>query len=77
MHRPAIGYKSKKSFVIKQFVKYGIIIQLVNRNSRLPGPKQQVEVSKWLNRQMRIYFNDHELNFIELKNKPAKESSKI
>jgi hypothetical protein len=40
-------------------------------------PKQQVAVSKWLNGKRHLCFNDQELNFIELKIKPAKKGDKI
>jgi hypothetical protein len=86
VHRSAIGYKPGKIFCYKTTCQVkknytnnlnGGYIQLVKGSSPLPGTKQQVAVSKWLNRQMHIYFNDQELNFIELKNKPAKKGYKI
>jgi len=44
-------------------------MQLVLGSYLLPGPKQQLAVSKWLNGRRHIYFAEQELNFIELKNK--------
>jgi hypothetical protein len=52
-------------------------IQFVKGRSPLPGPKQQVAVSKWLNGKRHLYFNNQGLNFIDLKNKPAKKGYKI
>jgi hypothetical protein len=86
LHRSAIGYKPGKIFCYKtthQVRKYytinhnGGYIQLVKGNSSLLGLMQQVAVSKWLNGKRHLCFNDQELNFIELKNKPAKKGYKI
>jgi len=50
---------------------------LLKGESPLPRPKQVVTVSRWLNGQLHIYFNNQELAFEELKGKPVKKEYKI
>ncbi len=52
-------------------------IQLLTGVSPLPKPKQQVTICKWLNGQMHIYFNDQELKFNLLEEKPGKKGYKM
>jgi transposase len=51
----------------------GGYIQLLKGDSPLPRPKQNVVISKWLDEQMHIYFNEQELNFTQLEEKPGKK----
>lgn len=52
-------------------------IQLLNGNTPLPRPKQSVTVSKWFDGGMHIYFNDQELDYKKLKDKPSKRGFKL
>lgn len=85
VHRAAEGYELENIFCYKTTRQVrndytinlaGGYIQLLTGQSPLPRPKQQVTVSRWLNGQMHIYFNEQELNFTELKTKPGKQSYK-
>jgi hypothetical protein len=51
----------------------GGYIQLLKGDSPLPKPKQNVVISKWLDEQTHIYFNDQELKFTHLEEKPEKK----
>lgn len=86
VHRKALGYDLSNIFCYKTSRQVrndytinlaGGYIQLLKGTSVLPMPKQTVTICKWLNGQMHIYFNDKELNFIVLKNKPKKKGYKI
>ena len=55
----------------------GGYIQLLQGSSPLPRPKQNVNISKWLNGQMHIYFNEQELSYKQLKDKPGKKGYKL
>lgn len=86
VHRSAVDYNLHEIFCYKTQRQVrndftinlgGGYIQLLKGASPLPRPKQSVTVTKWLNGQMHIYFNDQELNFTELKGKPGKLGYKI
>ena len=55
----------------------GGYIQLLTGHSPLSIPTQSVTVCKWLNNQMHIYFNEKELDFKVLKDKPGKKGYKL
>jgi transposase len=85
-HRSAEGYDLKNIFCYKTTRQVrndytinleGGYVQLLAGKSPLPRPKQSVAVSKWLNGQLHIYFNDQELAFKELMEKPGKKGYKI
>jgi len=85
-HRKAVGYNLDNIFCYKTYRQVrndytinlaGGYIQLLKGTSALPIPKQRVTICKWLNGQIHIYFNNQELNFIELKNKPKNKGYKI
>jgi hypothetical protein len=50
---------------------------LLNGKSPLPRPKQDVRLSKWLDGSLHIFFNNQEISFIELNEKPKKKIYKI
>jgi transposase len=86
VHRKTNGYQLEKIFCYKTTRQVrndytinlsGGYIQLLKGRSPLPRPKQDVTVSRWLNGQMHIYFNNQELAFEEIKGKPAKKGYKI
>ena len=86
IHRQADGYDLRNIFCYKTYRRVrndytinlaGGYIQLLKGESVLPRPKQDVTVSKWLNGEMHIYFNSHELNFKELDNKPGIKGYKV
>jgi len=86
VHRQADGYQLEKIFCYKTGRQVrndytinlsGGYIQLLKGESPLPRPKQVVTVSRWLNGQLHIYFNNQELAFEELKGKPVKKEYKI
>jgi len=86
VHRPVEGYNLREIFCYKTERQVrndftinlaGGYIQLEKGDSPLPRPKQSVTVSKWLNGEMHIYFNEQELNFTVLKSKPAKKGYKL
>jgi len=85
VHRSAKGYKLEKIFCYKTYRQVrndytinlnGGYIQLLRGSSPLPRPKQNVTISKWLNGQMHIYFNEQELSYKLLKDKPGKKGYK-
>jgi len=86
VHRSVEGYNLQQIFCYKTNRQVrndftinlaGGYIQLEKGASPLPRPKQSVTVSKWLNGEMHIYFNEQELNFTVLKSKPAKKGYKL
>ena len=86
VHRKPDGYDLKNIFCYKTTRRVrndytinlaGGYIQLLKGKSVLPRPKQDVTISKWLNGEMHIYFNSHQLNFKELDNKPGKKGYKV
>ena len=81
-HRIPSGYDLKNIFCYKTVRQVrndytislsGRYIQLQKGLSPLPIPGQYVTVSKWLNGEMHIYFNQQEIEFTELKTKPVKK----
>jgi transposase len=86
VHRKSDGYNLNNIFCYKTTRRVrndytinlaGGYIQLLKGESVLPRPKQEVTVSKWLNGEMHIYFNGHELNFKQLDTKPGKKDYKV
>jgi transposase len=86
VHRSAKEYKLQEIFCFKTNRQVrndytinlgGGYIQLLKGFSPLPRPKQDVTVSKWLNGEMHIYFNDQELSYKLLKEKPGKKGYKL
>lgn len=85
VHRSAKGYKLENIFCYKTYRQVrndytinlnGGYIQLLKGDAPLPRAKQSVTISKWLNGQMHIYFNEQELFYKPLKAKPAKKGYK-
>lgn len=85
-HRSAEAYDLKNIFCYKTTRQVrndytinldGGYIQLLAGKSPLPRPKQSVGISRWLNGQLHIYFNDQELVFKELIDKPGKRGYKL
>jgi hypothetical protein len=85
VHRSAEGYNLENIFCYKTTRQVrndytinlsGGYIQLLKGNAPLPKPKQSVTISKWLNGQMHIYFNEQELSYKSLKDKPGKKGYK-
>ena len=85
VHRTAKDYKLEDIFCYKTYRQVrndytinlnGRYIQLLKGDAPLPKPKQNVTISKWLNGQMHIYFNDQELSYKSLNDKPGKNGYK-
>jgi transposase len=85
VHRSVEGYKLEDIFCYKTTRQVrndytinlnGGYIQLLKGDAPLPKPKQNVTISKWLNGQMHIYFNEQELSYKSLKDKPGKKGYK-
>lgn len=85
-HRKTTGYDLKNIFCYKTTRQVrndytinlaGGYIQLLKGTSPLPRPKQCATICKWLNGEMHIYYNNQELSFTELKNKPGKKGYKL
>lgn len=85
VHRTAKKYKLEDIFCYKTCRQVrndytinlnGRYIQLQKGTAPLPKPKQNVTISKWLNGQMHIYFNEQELSYKLLKDKPGKKGYK-
>lgn len=85
-HRRTTGYDLKNIFCYKTSRQVrndytinlaGGYIQLLKGTAPLPRPRQCVTICKWLNGEMHIYFNNQELSFTELKDKPGKKGYKI
>ena len=85
VHRLAKGYKLENIFCYKTYRQVrndytinlnGGYIQLLKGAAPLPKPKQNVTICKWLNGQMHIYFNEQELSYKSLKDKPGKKGYK-
>ena len=85
VHRSTEGYKLEDIFCYKTTRQVrndytinlsGGYIQLLKANAPLPRPKQSVTISKWLNGQIHIYFNEQELSYKPLKDKPGKKGYK-
>lgn len=85
VHRAVEGYNLENIFCYKTTRQVrndytinlsGGYIQLLKGNAPLPKPKQSVTISKWLNGQMHIYFNEQELSYKSLKDKPGKKGYK-
>jgi hypothetical protein len=84
-HRSAEGYDLKNIFCYKTKRQVrndytinlsGGYVQLLAGAFPLPRPKQNVTICKWLNGQMHIYFNNQEIRFTALKDKPGKKEYK-
>ncbi len=85
VHRLAKGYKLENIFCYKTYRQVrndytinlnGGYIQLLKGTAPLPKPKQNVTICKWLNGQMHIYFNEQNLSYKSLKDKPGKKGYK-
>src|SRR4030065_297855 len=85
-HRKTTGYDLKNIFCYKTTRQVrndytinlaGGYIQLLKGNAVLPRPRQCVTICKWLNGEMHIYYNNQELSFTHLKDKPGKKGYKI
>jgi hypothetical protein len=85
-HRIATGYELKNIFCYKTLRQVrndytinlaGGYIQLLKGSSTLPRPKQNVTICKWLSGQIHIYFNEQEIKFKYLEEKPGKKGYKI
>ena len=85
VHRSVKVYKLENIFCYKTYRQVrndytinlnGGYIQLLKGVAPLPKPKQNVTISKWLNGQMHIYFNEQELSYKPLKDKPGKKGYK-
>jgi len=85
-HRSAEGYDLKNIFCYKTRRQvrndYTInlaskYIQLLTGLSPLPRPKQNVTICKWLNGEIHIYFNEQELEYKHLEEKPGKTGYKM
>lgn len=55
----------------------GGYIQLLKGESPLPKPRQDVSLSQWLDGTLHIYYNNQELSYKELKDKPRKKVIRI
>jgi len=82
VHRTAKGYKLENIFCYKTSRQVrndytinlnGGYIQLLKGVAPLPKPKQHVTICKWLNGQMHIYFNEQQISYKSLKDKPGKK----
>jgi len=85
VHRTAKGYKLENIFCYKTCRQVrndytinlnGGYIQLLKGAAPLPKPRQNVTISKWLNGQMHIYFNEQEISYKPLKHKPENKGYK-
>ncbi len=85
-HRIATGYDLKNIFCYKTSRQLrndytinlaGGYIQLLKGSSPLPRPKQIVTICKWLNGETHIYFNEQEIKFNHLDDKPGKKGYKV
>lgn len=85
-HRSAEGYDLKNIFCYKtrRQVRNDYTINLASRYiqlltglSPLPRPKQNVTICKWLNGELHIYFNEQELEYKHLEEKPGKTGYKM
>jgi hypothetical protein len=85
-HRITLGYDLKNIFCYKTSRQVrndytinlaGGYIQLLKGSSPLPRPKQNVTICKWLNGGIHIYFNDQEIKFNHLDDKPGKKGYKV
>jgi transposase len=86
IHRQSDGYDLRNIFCYKTSRRVrndytinlaGGYIQLLKGASPLPKPKQDVTISRWLDDSLHIYFNNQELRFVELKDKPRKREYKL
>jgi len=86
VHRKVTDYDLKNIFCYKTTRQVrndmtinlgGGYIQLLQGESPLPKPKQDVSLCKWLDDSLHIYFNNQELSYIELKEKPKKKGHKL
>ena len=86
VHKSSEGYDLKNIFCYKTTRKVrndytinleGGYIQLLTGHSPLPIPTQSVTICQWLNNQTHIYFNEQELDFKVLKDKPGKKGYKL
>jgi sRNA-binding carbon storage regulator CsrA len=84
-HRITTGYDLKNIFCYKTLRQVrndytinlaGGYVQLLKGATPLPIPKQNVTICKWLNGEMHIYFNDQEIKFNHLDDKPGKKGYK-
>lgn len=55
----------------------GIYIQLLKSESPLPVPNKVVEISKWLDESLHIFYNDQELKYQILNSKPKPKHKTI
>ena len=85
-HRITTGYDLKNIFCYKTSRQVrndytinlaGGYIQLLKGISPLPRPKQIVTICKWLNGEIHIYFNEQEIKFKSLEDKPGKKGYKV
>jgi transposase len=86
VHRSVEGYDLRNIFCYKTVRQVrndytitlaGGYIQLNSSEAPLPKPKQDVDVCKWLNGELHIFYNGQELNFTWLKEKPGKSGYKV
>ena len=82
VHRPIGGIELDKIFCYKTTKQVrndftinlsGGYVQLLKGKSPLPRPKQEVIVTKRFNNEMHIYYNEQELLYEELNDKPIKK----
>jgi len=85
-HRRTTGYDLKNIFCYKTTRQVrndytinlaGGYIQLLKGTAVLPRPRQCVTICKWLNGEMHIFYNNQELSFTQLKDKPGKKGYKV
>lgn len=82
VHRNPAGYDLQNIFCYKTYRQVrndytinlaGGYIQLLKGAAPLPKPKQQVMVTQWFDGQRHIYFNNQELNYKQIEEKPKAE----
>jgi transposase len=86
VHRSTKGYDLENIFCFKTYRQVrndytinlsGGYVQLMVSKAPLPQPKQSVTITQWLNGQMHIFYNNQELEFKVLNEKPEAKVKKI
>lgn len=79
IHRSAVGLDLKNTFCFETtrqvhndstITLNNTFIQLLRANDPLPPPRTQVIVRRWLDDSLHIFWNDHELHYEILSNRP-------
>ncbi len=86
VHREIEGYRLENIFCYKTTRQVrndytinlgGGYVQLLKGEAPLPKPRQDVFLSKWLDDSLHIYYNEQELSYKVLKDKPRKKVIRI